>query len=197
GGTMRRTTFFDGRESVLKMHEIEISRGGIIRIVTLEDIASASARPRDESLRTCECLRTSWRSFGLPDGLRAWKRSATLYIVEYIADRGWREAARVPMTLSSAHGPLQAASLDLNGVRVLVVEDCWHVGIAVKNLLQACGADVAGPVATTAAAESLISKQTPNVALVDFSLRGGERADVLIDQLHDRGVRVIVIPGLP
>jgi DNA-binding NtrC family response regulator len=54
---------------------------------------------------------------------------------------------------------------------------------------------VAGPVATTAAAERLILEQTPDVALVDFCLRGGERADVLIDQLHGCGVRVIVITG--
>jgi DNA-binding NtrC family response regulator len=101
------------------------------------------------------------------------------------------------MTLSSAHGPLEAATPDLNGVRVLVVEDCWHVGSAVKSLLKACGAEVAGPVATTAAAERLLREQTPDVALVDFSLRGGERADHLIDQLHDRGVRVIVITGYP
>ena len=99
------------------------------------------------------------------------------------------------MTLSSARDPLEAAAPDLNGVRILVVEDCWHVGSAVKSLLQACGADVAGPVATTAAAEHLICDQTPDVALVDFCLRGGERAGALIDQLHDRGVRVIVITG--
>ncbi len=99
------------------------------------------------------------------------------------------------MTSSSARGPLEAAFPDLSGVRILVVEDCWHLGIAAKSLLQACRADVAGPVATTAAAESLISEQTPDVALVDFSLRGGERANVLIDQLHNRGVRVIVITG--
>jgi CheY-like chemotaxis protein len=98
------------------------------------------------------------------------------------------------MTLSSAHGPQEAAAPDLNGVRILVVEDCWHVGSAVKSLLRACGAEVAGPAATTAAAERLIS-EPPDVALVDLSLRGGERADVLIDQLHDRGVRVIVITG--
>jgi CheY-like chemotaxis protein len=76
-----------------------------------------------------------------------------------------------------------------------VVEDCWHVGSAVKSLLRACGAEVVGPAATTAAAERLISEHPPDVALVDLSLRGGERADVLIDQLHDRGVRVIVITG--
>src|SRR5260370_34875726 len=99
------------------------------------------------------------------------------------------------MTLSSAPGPLEAAAPDLNGVRILVVEDCWHAGGAVKRLLQAGGADVAGPAATTAAAEHLICEQTPDVALVDFCLRGGERVDALIGQLHDRGVRVIVITG--
>jgi DNA-binding NtrC family response regulator len=99
------------------------------------------------------------------------------------------------MTLSSAQGPLEAASPDLTGVRVLVVEDCWHVGSAVKSLLQTYGAGVAGPAATAAAADRLISEQTPDVALVDLSLRGGERADALIDKLHDRGVRVVVMTG--
>ena len=36
---------------------------------------------------------------------------------------------------------------------------------------------------------------TPDVVLVDFNLRGGERADGLIDRLHGQGVRVIVISG--
>jgi len=99
------------------------------------------------------------------------------------------------MTSSSAHDPPQTESPDLNGVRVLVVEDSWHLGIAMKSLLRAYGADVAGPVATAAAAERLVSEQTPDVALVDFNLRGGERANVLIDRLHDRGVHVIVTSG--
>jgi CheY-like chemotaxis protein len=99
------------------------------------------------------------------------------------------------MTLSSVHGPPQATSPNLNGVRILVVEDCWHVGSAVKSLLRACGAGVAGPAATTAAAQRLICEHPPDVALVDLSLRGGERADALIDQLHERGVQVIVTTG--
>jgi FixJ family two-component response regulator len=32
-------------------------------------------------------------------------------------------------------------------------------------------------------------------ALVDINLRGGERAHSLIDQLHDRGIRIVVISG--
>jgi DNA-binding NarL/FixJ family response regulator len=64
-----------------------------------------------------------------------------------------------------------------------------------KNLLRLLGADVAGPAATTAEAERLIAERAPDVALVDFNLRDGERADGLIDRLNDRGVRVIVTSG--
>jgi DNA-binding NtrC family response regulator len=85
--------------------------------------------------------------------------------------------------------------VDLTGVRILVVEDSWHIGIALESQLRALGADVAGPVATTDEAEQLIAEQTPAVAIVDFNLRGGELAHGLIDRLNDQGIRVIVISG--
>jgi CheY-like chemotaxis protein len=83
----------------------------------------------------------------------------------------------------------------LSGLSVLVVEDTWQVGAAVKRLLQAFGADVAGPAATTADAAFLISGRTIDVALVDINLRGGELAYGLIDQLHDQGIRTVVVTG--
>jgi DNA-binding NarL/FixJ family response regulator len=86
-------------------------------------------------------------------------------------------------------------SFDLRGIRVLVVEDSWQVGVAMKRLLQAHGADVMGPVATAADAERLVAEGTPDVALVDFNLRGGELANALVDRLHDRGVPIIVTSG--
>src|SRR5689334_1319936 len=75
----------------------------------------------------------------------------------------------------------------LSGLSVLIVEDSWQVGAAVKRLLQSCGADVAGPAATAADAARLVSERTIDVALVDINLRGGELAYGLIDQLHDQG----------
>jgi DNA-binding NtrC family response regulator len=100
------------------------------------------------------------------------------------------------MTLSNTHDAATAgASDDLNGLGILLVEDSWHVGQAMKRLLQVMGADVAGPAATAADAERLLSDRSPDVAIVDVSLRGGERAYSLIDRLHDQGVRVIVISG--
>jgi CheY-like chemotaxis protein len=86
-------------------------------------------------------------------------------------------------------------SWDLKGVNILLVEDSWHLGIALKNLLKAWGAEVTGPVATAAEADRMTSEQRPAVALVDLNLRGGERAYDLIDRLHERGIPVIVTSG--
>jgi DNA-binding NtrC family response regulator len=99
------------------------------------------------------------------------------------------------MPSSNAHDPSEADTLDMTGVLVLLVEDSWHLGLAMKNLLRLLGAEVAGPAATTAEAERLIAERVPDVALVDFNLRDNERADGLIDRLHDRGVPIIVTSG--
>jgi CheY-like chemotaxis protein len=104
-------------------------------------------------------------------------------------------AAEYPMTTSNAHDLTAAGPADLNGLRILLVEDSWSVGMAMHGLLRAWGADVVGPAATTADAERLISENAPDVALVDVNLRGGELAYAMIDRLHGRGIRVVVISG--
>jgi CheY-like chemotaxis protein len=81
---------------------------------------------------------------------------------------------------------------DLKGVRALVVEDAWHVGKALRRLLEALGAEVVGPAASVPEAERLIAKSPPTVAFVDVKLRDGELAYSLIDALHQRGIRIIV-----
>ena len=83
----------------------------------------------------------------------------------------------------------------LSGLRILVVEDSWHVAKAMTCLLTALGADLVGPAATTAQAKHLISESRPDVALVDLNLRNGEPAHDLIDHLQDQGISVIVITG--
>jgi DNA-binding NtrC family response regulator len=99
------------------------------------------------------------------------------------------------MTSSNAQDPPEAGILDLNGVHILLVEDSWHLGTALKSLLQSWGAEVSGPVATALEADRLVAARAPDVALVDFNLRGGERAHGLIDRLNDLGIRVIVTSG--
>jgi DNA-binding response OmpR family regulator len=99
------------------------------------------------------------------------------------------------MAPANAHDPTEAESSELKGLDILLVEDSWHIGTAMKNLLQLMGAKVAGPAATAAEAGRLLSEHAPDVAIVDVSLRGGERADGLIDRLQDEGVPIIVISG--
>jgi CheY-like chemotaxis protein len=83
----------------------------------------------------------------------------------------------------------------LKGLRVLIVEDAWPVATGLKQLLEGLGADVAGPVATSAGAERLISQHVPDVAVVDIYLRKGDKSYALINRLHVRGIRTVVITG--
>ena len=80
----------------------------------------------------------------------------------------------------------------LRGVRVLVVEDSWPVAIGLKALLNDLGMEVIGPAATVFDAEHLAAEDRPEVAVIDINLKG-EMAYALIDQLHDQGVRVVVV----
>jgi len=96
---------------------------------------------------------------------------------------------------SSPHTPPTSVSSELKGARILLVEDSWHVGNAIKRLLRALGADVAGPAATIADAERLIAEGKPDVAIVDINLRNGEQANPLLDRLQEERIPVIVITG--
>lgn len=88
-----------------------------------------------------------------------------------------------------------AESPSLKGMRVLLVEDSWQLGMALKSLLRSFDAEVDGPVATTADAERLISEHVPDAAVIDINLRQGERSYGLIDRLIGLDVPVIVTSG--
>ena len=98
-------------------------------------------------------------------------------------------------TESSAHRPKAAGSSQLEGARILLVEDSWQLGNAMKRLLRILGADVAGPAATIADAERLLAECTPDVAIVDINLRDGEKANDLIDRLQAQCIPVVVVTG--
>ena len=82
----------------------------------------------------------------------------------------------------------------LKGVRVLVVEDAWHVAKAMKGALELLGMHVIGPTATTAEARRLTAAEKPRLALVDVNLKT-ETACALIDELHGQGIPVVVVTG--
>jgi DNA-binding response OmpR family regulator len=82
----------------------------------------------------------------------------------------------------------------LKGVRVLVVEDAWHVAKALKSALEQMGMSVIGPASTTVEARRLFAAYNPRLALVDVNLKR-EMACELIDELHAQGTSVIVVSG--
>src|SRR5262249_51748441 len=86
-------------------------------------------------------------------------------------------------------------SRNLSGVRILIVEDSWPAGVALRRLLRVLGAGGSGAVAASAAAQRLASEQPPDAAIVDFNLRGGELADGLVERLHEQGIHVVVTTG--
>ena len=100
-----------------------------------------------------------------------------------------RVCANVPMSEPSG------VSLSLSGVRILLVEDSWPAGVALRRLLQVLGAEVSGPVATAADALRLASERPPDAALIDFSLRDGELAGDLIERLHEQGIHIVITTG--
>jgi DNA-binding NtrC family response regulator len=101
------------------------------------------------------------------------------------------------MILPNSCVPSAAGTDGLDGLCVLVVENSWDVGTGLKMLLESWGADIVGPVATVADAQRLALERAPAVALVDINLRNGEQSYELIDWLHERNVRVVVISGYP
>jgi DNA-binding response OmpR family regulator len=79
-------------------------------------------------------------------------------------------------------------------VRVLIVEDGWQVADALQHSLEKMGMVVVGPVATAAEARGLAADNNPELAVVDINLNG-EMAYALVDWLHARGTRLIVMSG--
>ena len=76
----------------------------------------------------------------------------------------------------------------LTGRRVLVVEDEALVAMLVEDALLDAGAAVVGPAATVTEALSLLTKETPDVAVLDLNL-AGETSTPVADALALRGPR--------
>ena len=89
------------------------------------------------------------------------------------------ESRRTLLTTTRTHQKMDYP--ELKGLRVLVVEDTWQVGKALKSALEGMGMVVAGPVATVADAELLLADRFPDLAVVDINLKGEFSYD-LIDQ---------------
>ncbi|MEZ5853246.1 MAG: response regulator [Hyphomicrobiaceae bacterium] len=77
---------------------------------------------------------------------------------------------------------------------VLLVEDSWHVAIAIKAVLTEMGLSILGPAATLARAEALLSQSLPDVAIVDLNIKG-RMSYALVERLLDARVPVLIVSG--
>ncbi|HEX8842281.1 MAG TPA: response regulator [Sphingomicrobium sp.] len=83
---------------------------------------------------------------------------------------------------------------ELEGKRILLVEDSPVVGPFTADLLQDLGCEVVGPAPNMAAARELIEQARFDAAMVDVHIRG-ERVFPLCEALEARGVPFIFTSG--
>ena len=81
-------------------------------------------------------------------------------------------------------------------MRCLIVDDSADFVDAARGLLGCAGITVVGVASTSADALGLFEQLRPDVALVDINLKG-EMAYALMEWLHERGIRIVVISGYP
>jgi len=90
--------------------------------------------------------------------------------------------------------PFCVSASRLRGLRVLIVEDSWHIASTLESLLERVGMVIVGVAATARDAERFAHEHDPEVAVVDIKLRDG-MAYGLIDRLYHLGVPVVVVTG--
>ncbi len=87
-----------------------------------------------------------------------------------------------------------AAAGVLAGLRVLVVEDVAALAWNVADILAEAGASVVGPVPSVKQALSRLARETVDLALLDFNLRGSP-SDPVADRLVELGVGFVFLTG--
>ena len=90
-------------------------------------------------------------------------------------------------------GP-EGRGLDLNGKRVLIVEDDYLTAQGLSHTIADYGFTVVGPVDTADRAVHLIGHEPPDGVLLDVRLREGSAVEVA-KALQKRGVPFVVMSG--
>ena len=77
---------------------------------------------------------------------------------------------------------------------ILVVEDDAFIALDLEDVLATAGFTVLGPVATVDEALTLLRKDAPDLAVLDYNL-GSETSIDIANTLNDRGVPFLFISG--
>ena len=85
-------------------------------------------------------------------------------------------------------------SAELEGLRVLVVEDEFLVAMDIELALNDLGCEVVGPIAELASALRTAQRETLDLALLDVNL-GGEPVTAVAEALVARAVPIVFCTG--
>jgi DNA-binding response OmpR family regulator len=83
---------------------------------------------------------------------------------------------------------------ELEGVKVLVVEDEFLVASLIEEMLQSAGCVVSGPIPRVAEALTAVDRETYDAAVLDVNL-GSERIDPVADVLSGRNIPFMFVTG--
>ena len=83
---------------------------------------------------------------------------------------------------------------ELEGVRVLVVEDEYFVAILIEEILESAGCIVMGPIPRLPEALDAVDYEDYDVAVLDVNLEG-ERINPVADALSERNVPFLFVTG--
>ena len=83
---------------------------------------------------------------------------------------------------------------ELEGARILVVEDEFLVAMLLEEMLEAAGCVVAGPIPRIADALAAVYRETYDAAVLDINL-AGERIDPVADALSQRNIPFMFVTG--
>ncbi len=93
---------------------------------------------------------------------------------------------------------MQGADIDtgaeLQGLRILVVEDEALIAMMIEDVLDGCGCEVVGPVARLPAAQQEARLRDLDCAVLDVNL-GGRPVHPVADILAQRGIPFIFVTG--
>jgi DNA-binding NtrC family response regulator len=83
---------------------------------------------------------------------------------------------------------------DLEGARVLVVEDEYFIADDLVRALRAAGGQAVGPAGSLDHARTLLDQEEIDAAILDINLHG-EMAFPLISDVRERGLPCVVMSG--
>ena len=83
---------------------------------------------------------------------------------------------------------------ELEGIRVLVVEDEFLVATLIEDMLESAGCVVSGPLPRIADALNAVDHESYDAAILDVNL-AGDRVDPVADALAQRNVPFMFVTG--